>query len=842
MPQFTIQDFIRQEATRLNVPPELALAVAEQESGFNPDALGPEITEGAARGQRAMGTFQLLPSTARMLGVDPSDHLQNIRGGLTYLGQLLEKHQGDPNKVLAEYGGVVHNTDYVPSVLGRMQRYLSPQPPPEAPSGVLKASGSASGAPQRASSRGLMPEDPLAALSMGAQGATSIEQAPGLLERGRRGVVAVARAYDPTTGEGQRNLAGGVAAIGATVLMRRPITPGMVLPWIERSGVMNLLARATVAPAGAALGGGSTAAVQSLSRGEIPDSAEVVNAAGDQAFSEVLGQSMAGVGRHLLKTPLASSVGRQAKTAIETGVRTLRSAGRAARDAAKVQISDLSGAVAEMTKRGGETTPPPRMTSATLAASPVAQAERAYETLVHPPSVSALEEATRDVLRGYPGVKGVGTGAATKALNDAGQQVRAAAETGPTIDFTPIRARATELGESMRPTPIVGDTPRQIGAPREALEEAQRLLAGASTPRGQEMLAQQVAEFSAQVAKAETKVPPDLPGLLGLIERAPDQISFSDAHKLKMMLDEAVNWDVAAKRHLERITKGLRNTLRASMNTPEYAAATTKYEQAVRLYRKGKGRDLINAIVRGNPDRLATSMLKENQPLGARQIRQLLVEQSAEGGDREAGERAWALLRDHYTFNRIIKGGINGLGDRLRSLAGESPEFVRAVYGDATGQTQLMNLGKVVNAIELAQAVMRAQVSGAKAVASRNASANADAVDSLVQDGINLRDSSLQKFVIGSGTPNELTDAAVFTLGLSPRLTLLSGLKLFFQHPRREDIVKYAAMSSPNTKLFTRLLFTPGTDRAMGNFIRIATGGHLDHQIEEPPNASARPK
>ena len=103
MPGETIQDIIRQTARKHGVPEQLALAVAEHESSFNPEAMGPDIP--SMPGVRALGTFQLLPSTAKGLGVDPSDHFANIEGGVKYLRQLLDASNGDLDLTLKTYGG-----------------------------------------------------------------------------------------------------------------------------------------------------------------------------------------------------------------------------------------------------------------------------------------------------------------------------------------------------------------------------------------------------------------------------------------------------------------------------------------------------------------------------------------------------------------------------------------------------------------------------------------------------------------------------------------------------------------------------------------------------------------
>ena len=134
-----VDDLIRREASTAGVPPELALAVAEQESRLNPTAVNPTPVAG---GQHAVGTFQLLPSTAADLGVDPTNPVQNIQGGVRYLRQLMDRHNGDLNKVLAEYGGVQTNTTYVPEVLGRMSKFRGASGPTSPP-----AASPRSGAP-----------------------------------------------------------------------------------------------------------------------------------------------------------------------------------------------------------------------------------------------------------------------------------------------------------------------------------------------------------------------------------------------------------------------------------------------------------------------------------------------------------------------------------------------------------------------------------------------------------------------------------------------------------------------------------------------------------------------
>jgi soluble lytic murein transglycosylase-like protein len=88
-------DLVVLHATRQRLRPELVRAVIQVESAFNPRARSPK---------GAMGLMQLMPATARTLGVTrPYDPDDNIRGGTTYLRMLLDRYQGDEQLALAAY-------------------------------------------------------------------------------------------------------------------------------------------------------------------------------------------------------------------------------------------------------------------------------------------------------------------------------------------------------------------------------------------------------------------------------------------------------------------------------------------------------------------------------------------------------------------------------------------------------------------------------------------------------------------------------------------------------------------------------------------------------------------
>jgi soluble lytic murein transglycosylase-like protein len=101
MPAIDITQTIVDTAGELGVPPQLALEVALAESGGN---------QSAVSSAGAIGIFQLLPSTAADLGVNPDDPVQNIQGGIAYLGQMLDRY-GDPATALAAYNWGPGNVD-----------------------------------------------------------------------------------------------------------------------------------------------------------------------------------------------------------------------------------------------------------------------------------------------------------------------------------------------------------------------------------------------------------------------------------------------------------------------------------------------------------------------------------------------------------------------------------------------------------------------------------------------------------------------------------------------------------------------------------------------------------
>ena len=102
-------ELIRKTAEKYAVDPDLVFSVVAAESNFNPKAISR---------RNARGLMQLLPETARRLGVkDVFDPAQNIDAGTRHLRNLLKLYQGDLALTLAAYNagpGAVERFGNVP--------------------------------------------------------------------------------------------------------------------------------------------------------------------------------------------------------------------------------------------------------------------------------------------------------------------------------------------------------------------------------------------------------------------------------------------------------------------------------------------------------------------------------------------------------------------------------------------------------------------------------------------------------------------------------------------------------------------------------------------------------
>jgi hypothetical protein len=117
---------ISNAAQASNLSASLIAAIAWRESNFRASAVSRA---------GALGEMQLLPQTARRLGVDPRISRQNVAGGAAYVRTLLQRYHGDLIKTLAaynagpeavdRYGGVppfAETRAYVAAVLERLSQ------------------------------------------------------------------------------------------------------------------------------------------------------------------------------------------------------------------------------------------------------------------------------------------------------------------------------------------------------------------------------------------------------------------------------------------------------------------------------------------------------------------------------------------------------------------------------------------------------------------------------------------------------------------------------------------------------------------------------------------------
>lgn len=93
-PAATIHELADAAADKYGLPRKLVRSVIATESAFRPNAVSPK---------GAIGPMQLMPTTAKELGVNPHDPAENVDGGTRYLRDLLERYDYGLWHALAAY-------------------------------------------------------------------------------------------------------------------------------------------------------------------------------------------------------------------------------------------------------------------------------------------------------------------------------------------------------------------------------------------------------------------------------------------------------------------------------------------------------------------------------------------------------------------------------------------------------------------------------------------------------------------------------------------------------------------------------------------------------------------
>ena len=832
----TYRDIIAAEAKKARVPPELAFAIVDVESGGKPDAVSPK---------GARGFFQLMPETAKGLGVDPDDPVQNIRGGLTYFRQMLDQHGGDVNKALTAY-------NWGPGNLAK-----GGQPPPETIDYVQRVTTRWNPQPQaqRTSTVGQPPPKPINVTTARPEDFGG----PTLGQRAASGALSVLESFDPRTSSGRRNIAGGIGGAAAIAATGGAATPAIV-PFI--AGVTG------------AAGGGMLAEAGEQIVGTAPPSAlGVVGAGAEQAAYEVAGQALTwpirAVGRRVVGSQLAQRTAARFNSLLEGATAAIQGAREFASEAvagARARAGELvSGAqVAKEAKvAGAEAAKEAAVTASKAQSEGLTRAvgER-YAALGTPPPGGATRAGRQ--------AQGVITGPAKSARDMIGEQVDEAARQGPPVDVTQLKAEAQRiLAEEIRPPQEA--FPRAAAEVDPNIEQLARIAESpALSPEAMSrMLPSQRAQaegiHAALAAAREEQVQTTLkhPAMqvLGRILNAEDTVPFHQAHQFKRELDEAIGtaWDRSVKARVTNITKTLRGTLRESLRGfGPYDAATSAYAAIAPLYTKGLAPQL-RRVATEDPGAVVR-LINPKQAEKLRMLRDLLVEQPGKVGEREQGLAAWDSVRAAWTYDRLIKGPIEGLENRLAKL---DPEFTNIMYDDVPGRTVLQNLKLISTAYRealeagesnLAQAVAagKAGVRAARQVGTEGIAearalgrqevtgarrAGREAVrEALTSKAVTAREArKFAKSTLVRGKDTEVLPDVLRATALGPG-SIWGALSLvrLLRGPRAADLIEYASRDSKTTQLLVKAFTGPEMGDAAANFLRLASGPLGDLVPPEP--------
>lgn len=405
-------------------------------------------------------------------------------------------------------------------------------------------------------------------------------------------------------------------------------------------------------------------------------------------------------------------------------------------------------------------------------------------------------------------------GPAKASLDRLGQAVNTAAKSGPAIAMTPIKEKVAALAHQIQPVSSHTASPDELYATLFGGGGAH--LGAAEKARAVDAVTAANPDLVANMTTVESTHP--LPKVLQAIADAPDHVSFEDAHKYKRLLDDSVNWQSPAKKQLQQVTKATRQTLRDALAVHEpYNQATAAYGDTVKLFTKGVAPQITKSAL-DNPEAIVRQ-IKGNEPTKLQMLQDLLLHQAAVGGDAEGGQAAWDAVRSAWTYDHLIKGGVDGFATRLGKL---DPQFVSTMYGDPAGQSVLQNLQEIHGAVQ--------QAEGAAAAAGATSTA--------------------QQAVLGQSSlntaPPSLTDAAMAAghLAVAPHSPWAwRGAGRMLRGPKINELIQYAAYSPTRTQALVGAMTGPKPGMAIADLMRTwgLASGAGDEEGGGPSEPTAPP-
>jgi hypothetical protein len=187
---------------------------------------------------------------------------------------------------------------------------------------------------------------------------------------------------------------------------------------------------------------------------------------------------------------------------------------------------------------------------------------------------------------------------------------------------------------------------------------------------------------------------------------AGDTIPFAEAHKIKRLLDDTINWNATTKKIKAQMTEGFRGTLRSQMRVHEpYNEANAAYGPVAKLYTEGEYPALHRGIIE-DPSQLVRNIDWKN-PDSIRLVHDLTVNvpKQGEAAGAQQGEAAFEAVRGAWTNENLIAKGPAGMSRTVKEMEASNSgrEFIQTMYGDQAWQTRWNNLKQLADAWDVAR-------------------------------------------------------------------------------------------------------------------------------------------